>query len=123
VKLDRALISANWILDQNFHLSSLPRTGSDHNPIVLNFFNWTKPFHGNFKFEKMWLEHEDILDRIKERWDWECTGTTQFRLLQKLKNVKQKIRIWNKEVFGNIFEKKKELKQQLEELVLNVSMK
>ncbi|KAH9302372.1 hypothetical protein KI387_013955, partial [Taxus chinensis] len=111
------------ILDQNFHLSSLPRTGSDHNPIVLNFFNWTKPFHGNFKFEKMWFEHEDIMDRIKEWWVWEGTGTSQFRLLQKLKNVKQKVRIWNKEVFGNIFEKKKELKQQLEELELQVSMK
>ncbi|KAH9306892.1 hypothetical protein KI387_011296, partial [Taxus chinensis] len=56
-------------------------------------------------------------------WYWEGTGMAQFRLLLKLKNVKEKARIWNKEVVGNIFEKKEELKQQLEELELNVSLK
>ncbi|KAH9289722.1 hypothetical protein KI387_033839, partial [Taxus chinensis] len=51
VRLDRALISASWILSQDFHLSSLPRIGSDHNPIDLNLLNWNKPIkaHSNLK--------------------------------------------------------------------------
>ncbi|KAH9287928.1 hypothetical protein KI387_032045, partial [Taxus chinensis] len=66
VRLDRALISTSWILNQDFHLSSLPRIGSDHNPIALNLLNWTKPIRSSFKFENMWMEHDDIYDKIKE---------------------------------------------------------
>ncbi|KAH9297832.1 hypothetical protein KI387_029514, partial [Taxus chinensis] len=70
--------------------------GSDHNPIALNFLNWTKPTRSSFKFEKMWMEHDNIYDKIKEWWGWNGEGTAQFRLVQKLKNVKKQVKIWNK---------------------------
>ncbi|KAH9289282.1 hypothetical protein KI387_033399, partial [Taxus chinensis] len=89
VRLDRAMISSSWILNQDFHLSSLPRIGSDHNPIALNLLNWNKPIKSSFKFEKMWMEHDDIYAKIKEWWVWNGEGTAQFRLIQKLKNVKK----------------------------------
>jgi hypothetical protein len=35
---------------------------------------------------------------------------------QRLKNFKQQLRHWNKEVFGNIFQEKKALEQRLEDI-------
>ena len=42
------------------------------------------------------------------------TGTTMYHFQQKLKALKAKIRTWNKEEFGNIFEDKKRLTIELE---------
>ena len=42
------------------------------------------------------------------------TGTTMYRFQHKLKTLKAKIRTWNKEEFGNIFEDKKRLINDLE---------
>ena len=42
------------------------------------------------------------------------TGTAMYRFQQKLKTLKAKIRTWNKEEFGNIFEDKKGLITELE---------
>ena len=40
--------------------------------------------------------------------------TNMFRFQQKLKALKAKIRTWNKEEFGNIFEDKKKLLLELD---------
>ena len=40
-------------------------------------------------------------------------GTRMYNFQQKLKVLKVKIRIWNKEDFGNIFEDKKMIVQEL----------
>ena len=44
------------------------------------------------------------------------TGTAMFCFQQKLKLLKSKIRTWNKEEFGNIFEDKKRLIFELDQL-------
>ena len=44
------------------------------------------------------------------------SGTTMYCFQQKLKSLKSRIRTWNKEVFGNIFEDKKRLIADLDQL-------
>jgi hypothetical protein len=39
-----------------------------------------------------------------------------YKFQQKLKNLKQKLKSWNKHTFGNIFDSQKELRQQMEEI-------
>lgn len=41
-------------------------------------------------------------------------GTKMYRLEGKLRYIKEKIKIWNQAVFGNIFREKKKLEEQLE---------
>ena len=60
----------------------------------------------NFKelIEKWWEEMEPI------------RGTLMYQFQQKLRNLKEKIRTWNTEEFGDIFQEKKLLKDKLEEI-------
>lgn len=37
VRLDRFLISTNWDIGHNSYLKTLPRTTSDHNPLLLHW--------------------------------------------------------------------------------------
>lgn len=43
-------------------------------------------------------------------------GTTMFRIVKKLRNVKRRIRIWNKEDFGHIFQAKSKAIDNLSEI-------
>ena len=39
-----------------------------------------------------------------------------FRVVAKLKNVKKNIKIWNKTTFGNIFQNKKKIVEELKDI-------
>ena len=69
-----------------------------------------------FRFEQLWLEHKDFKDIVNQWWQETVppTGIVTYRFQQKLKTLKAKIRTWNKEEFGNIFEDKKRLTNELE---------
>lgn len=50
------------------------------------------------------------MEMIKEWWEsFVMTGKPSQRLKLKLKLLREKLRCWNKEVFGNIEEKRKTL--------------
>ena len=112
VRLDRALISNDWLLKYKCNLSAQVRVGSDHYPIFLvaNKINYHKNFP--FNFEKMW----SLETLIKEWWDIQVDGTAMFKVVAKLKNVKKKIKIWNKNTFGNIFDNKNKIMEELKEI-------
>lgn len=80
----------------------LPRPISDHCPIVLldDGRDWgPKPF----KFMDIWLSNPSCMRLAKATWN-ECqvNGGVGFMILQKLKAVKDKLKVWNKEVFGDV---------------------
>jgi hypothetical protein len=59
------------------------------------------------------------ISELSQTW-WEQVeishGTHMYKFQQRLKNFKLQLKEWNKNVFGNIFQAKKELEQHLEEL-------
>lgn len=67
-RIDRFLLSQGW--DEHFRAIKqrvLPRTTSDHCPILLECGNWDKG-KGYFKFENMWFEHKDFSGLIDFWW-------------------------------------------------------
>jgi hypothetical protein len=50
----------------------------------------------------MWIAHPDCINIIKQSWNSNFTGCPMFILNQKLKKVKENLKVWNKSVFGNI---------------------
>ena len=55
---------------------------------------------------------------MKEWWE-SCLaieGSCMFVFQQKLKHIKECLKKWNRESFGNIFQEKKHLEQQIEEI-------
>ncbi|KAH7676675.1 RNA-directed DNA polymerase protein [Dioscorea alata] len=100
VRLDRFLFSHNWSLLYPRNLQvALPRFGSDHSPICLEFGN----HHSQprlFRFEKSWYTNEQLENLIQSWWsETNPEGYRAFILSKKLANLKVQLRIWAKETF------------------------
>lgn len=109
-KLDRFFISIEW--DDYFspnHVYALPRVGSDHVPIVLKGGeDIARKGPVPFKFQNMWLLHPGFVDLMKRWWEnIEANGLPSQRFQLKLKGIKDNLKTWNREVFGNIITRKK----------------
>jgi exonuclease III len=118
-KLDRFLVSEPLLMDDTAMESTiLNRTGSDHWPIQLWLDVPATPGKKPFRFEQFWLDHPDFQANI-QRWWKEAEiphGTKMYRFQQKLKNLKQTLKSWNRHTFGNIFESQKQLMEQMNEI-------
>eukprot|EP00253_Pinus_taeda_P015714 PITA_15714 len=118
-RLDRFLISESIIMDGiTVESDILPSGGSDHWPISLIVEVSGTPRNKPFRFEKFWLDHPNFLEMVKKWWSkpLEISGSKMFNLQKKLKITKQKIKDWNKTVFGNILQEKIILENKLEQI-------
>eukprot|EP00253_Pinus_taeda_P018922 PITA_18922 len=106
-RLDRFLISDNAIhLGGDFQASIMPQGGSNHWPIMLQ---WTRPGtkrNRPFRFEAFWFSNPNFKAVVQEAWKTfkPPKGAKMFQFQQKLKNLKQVLKNWNRTQFGNIFE-------------------
>ncbi|XP_050211746.1 uncharacterized protein LOC126661907 [Mercurialis annua] len=99
-RIDRCLISSfvgsYW---PNMSLSALSGGHSDHIPIHFredNRVDWgPKPFRSM----DAWWEHDAFQPFLTESWVAVCCNTTN--LVQRSKELRHKIKVWNSEVFGN----------------------
>lgn len=113
LRLDRAAGSADWFeIFPSAKVSHLFTRNSDHRPILLRFrgipsrrFRHTRK---RFRFEAMWVRAEDCQKIITEHWD------TTDDLLRNLHNCRIGLANWDKDVFGSVQKKFKELKKKLE---------
>ena len=56
-----------------------------------------------FRFENMWLKVEGFKDLIHSWWQGiEGRGSASYRLATKMKEIKQKLKEWNREVFRRL---------------------
>ncbi|RVW97025.1 hypothetical protein CK203_032407 [Vitis vinifera] len=56
-----------------------------------------------FRFENMWLKVEEFKDLIHSWWQGiEVRGSASFKLAAKMKEIKQKLKVWNREIFGRL---------------------
>ena len=75
--------------------------------------------HGRsvFKFENMWLKVEGFVDRVQQWWNgYNFVGLLGFILAQKLKALKADLKKWNREEFGDLAFRKKNLLTELMDL-------
>lgn len=102
-RLDRFMVSPSW-LDQfrNVTQKRLSRPISDHFPIIIEG-GGIKRGPVPFRFENMWLKVEGFKDLLRSWWQgMSVSGRASYRLATKLKVIKQNLKVWNKEVFGNL---------------------
>ena len=92
----------------------LHRPTSDHFPILL-MGGELKRGPTPFRFENMWLKVDDFNGLLRGWWQGiEVRGRASFRLASKLKVLKQKIKVGNREVCGRLEVNKNSALQQLE---------
>lgn len=81
--LDRAFFTSNALLFwTDIHLNYLPRTSSDHAPMMLQPSKSQLYGMSSFKFQQMWIEHESFFDLIKKGWEVELGTRDFFTLLE-----------------------------------------
>ncbi|GLU24163.1 hypothetical protein SLE2022_401190 [Rubroshorea leprosula] len=110
-RLDRAWANPDWKLSfPEASLFHLPRTHSDHCPILLDL-NPSCPRSGSrpFRLENFWIEHPDFQNIIHQV--WVDTNTNTAKSVELTMN---RAKAWSLATFGNIFKKKEKLLARIE---------
>ncbi|RVW65252.1 putative ribonuclease H protein [Vitis vinifera] len=114
-RLDRFVVSPRS-LDQfsNVTQKRLSRPISDHFPITIEG-GGKRRGPSPFRFENMWLRVEGFKDLLRSWWQgMVVSGRASYKLATKLKGMKQKLKTWNREVFGNLESNKLAALQQVD---------
>ncbi|OIT21620.1 hypothetical protein A4A49_53216 [Nicotiana attenuata] len=77
---------------------------SDHWPLKLSSANSPRRVKAAFKFCNVWASHPNFIDIVKEGWGQNVEGCTMFKVVRKLKLLKQKLEALNRSYFSNIIE-------------------
>ena len=116
-KLDRVLVSDAWLSkwpDSSQFI--LGRNYSNQCPVFMQSkcIDWgPKPF----KVFDGWLMNKDYHKVVKECWsDTKLTGWGGYVLKCKLQILKQRLKIWSKENFGDLGNKVKQIQQKLNDM-------
>ena len=114
--LDRVLTTTD--LEAHYPLISvkaIPRVGSDHVPLVVNFGTSHNPKPYLFCFEKWWLTQEGFHDLVRNSWNLPCHETNPLDTWHcKLKRLRQHLKGWSLNVNADLKRKKQSLLQEFD---------
>ncbi|KAL9663861.1 hypothetical protein QQ045_019254 [Rhodiola kirilowii] len=113
-RLDRMLANSSWRrIYPEAQVNHLPAISSDHNFLVLSCKRrkWRREYM-LFKFEPMWIREENFGEVVTAAWkDSGSRGTT---FADRIKDCGMTLAKWNKEKFGKVGRRLKDLKMELE---------
>ncbi|CAI0395768.1 unnamed protein product [Linum tenue] len=110
-RIDRSLCNDGWnILFPDSTVTYLPRIHSDHHPLLTTVTNQgvnqnpSRPF----RFEAAWLTSDSFSDFLTGNWN------PQIPLPEALESLSERLKLWNRNSFGNIFQKKRRLLKRIQ---------
>lgn len=102
-RIDRALGNDRWLdCFPNCIVYHLLAFGSDHCPILLVSAKEENTTRKPYKFNKCWFLNDSCKELVSANWNSQDRGSHAFRLTRSLHNVKDVLRNWNLNTFGNI---------------------
>ncbi|KAL9680031.1 hypothetical protein QQ045_017904 [Rhodiola kirilowii] len=118
-RLDRAFSNIKWkTLFERYEVSHLITSSSDHLPLLVNFRKRISCVRRNlFRFEPMWLRHNDFRGFLEECWG--KLEQPNHDLNVKLKGCGRELARWNRAVFGKVQKRIAVIKNQIELLKSN----
>ncbi|KAI9090781.1 hypothetical protein K1719_028634 [Acacia pycnantha] len=108
-RLDRCLCNVEWHEQfVNAVIKVLPRLCSDHHPLLVQLNGQNQVYRArNFRYEAMWQMHGNFVEVVNESWKGE------YEAHVKLNRLQENLICWNREVFGRIATRKKQLFNRL----------
>ena len=109
-RIDRAVGNEVWQeVFPGSHVLHLPKVCSDHRPILIQPWSMTTRISSmkQFRFLAPWIEHTDWDSFVLNNWDY------NLPLGVAIAKFSERVMVWNKGVFGNIFWKKKRVLARL----------
>ncbi|XP_068498242.1 uncharacterized protein [Phaseolus vulgaris] len=118
-RIDRVLVSKEWLdIWPNSQQFVLSRSISDHCAVILKevSVDWgPKPF----RCLDVWQRDNGFKEFVRSSWSsYKVVGREIFVFKEKLKKLKADLKVWNKEVFGDVNQTSKVIQQRLDELDL-----
>lgn len=105
-RLDRVICNEEWMMmNDEAEVFHLPKLNSDHRPVMFRCKKYNSASTGvkPFRFLAPWLTDERFQPFVENNWRCNLHYTNAVAdFIDKLGN-------WNKDIFGNIFKRKKEL--------------
>lgn len=103
-RLDRHLCTVAFTeLFVNISVQHLSRTTSDHSPMLLKCSTTVERVHVPFRYINAWANHSDFKSYVQQQWAQYPMIGGMRGLYMKLNRLKKDLQIWNKNVYGNIF--------------------
>ncbi|VFQ90741.1 unnamed protein product [Cuscuta campestris] len=100
-------------LSQDITCNHLPRNTSDHNPLLIKLSNLHFAGPKPFRYINCWSTHNSFMSTVSNNWG-PYVGGGMRGLGYKLKNLGHILHSWNKNTFGNIFNR-----DEIHEEILN----
>ncbi|CAL5351826.1 unnamed protein product [Camellia sinensis] len=115
-RIDRFILGFDWLAVFNFKCWGLPRSVSDHCPIIMkeDSRDWgPEPF----RFINCWLLHSGFLSMVAKVWlEAEVDGWAGYSLSKKLGFLKKHLKEWNVSVFGSLTSQLKLAEEEFHQL-------
>ncbi|XP_026419629.1 uncharacterized protein LOC113315582 [Papaver somniferum] len=112
--LDISIYNHKWFqMHEDWSYKVGVRISSDHSPLLGGGATIPKPSNAPFKFQKMWLTHPEFMEVVSQSWDEDIVGDPPYVFQQKVKRLKNVLKLWNWSVFGNIHVKIKEAGEEV----------
>lgn len=100
---DRVLVNMQFLnLFGDANISYLPKTSSDHSPMLMQLFSYREVCAWPFRFLLMWGSHDGFLPLVRQVWEANVEGCAMVQISKKLKRLKGVLLEWNREVFGRV---------------------
>ncbi|KAL3533572.1 hypothetical protein ACH5RR_007093 [Cinchona calisaya] len=112
-RLDRTYCNSLWRhLFEEAYVRVLPRTHSDHHPLLINLLGVPQPLINlrPFRMEAAWLTHPDFEEFVASNW------LKSPNIAETIDLFTSACKTWNKQVFGNIFMRKRKVLARIEGL-------
>ncbi|XP_077248649.1 uncharacterized protein LOC143888187 [Tasmannia lanceolata] len=101
--LDRALINDIWLQNHPLAFAEYRAPGiSDHSPIVVSLREHSSLGPKPFRSMDMWLADSSLYSEVERAWSIKICSNPMYRLVQKLREVRRLLGIWNKDIFGRV---------------------
>lgn len=96
-RLNRGLANASWKRQfPNAKITHLMAIRSDSRPLLFETNSPQQILSKSFRFESMWVDHQDMAYIIQEAWE------RQILFMSRVKNTKITLKQWNKTILGNV---------------------
>jgi hypothetical protein len=96
-RLDRVICNQALIdCCSSLSATTLVKHRSNHFPLFLELHNSLETFASQFKFFRMWTLHPDCKSIVQDVWNILVIDCPMFILNKKLRNIKERPRVWNK---------------------------
>jgi chemotaxis protein histidine kinase CheA len=111
-RLDRALMSSNWLSNfPNAKLINLLSSHSDHSPILLQCNPTIRQhYRREFKFENSWLKEEEIGEVVTEGWN----NGEGLEIVHRLTHCADELHRWGRRKKRRFKEEIKEFEEEME---------